>query len=258
MAEAIIAGLLEKRVLPAPQIIVADMNQTRALNLQSGYGISIADTNEALCKEADIVILSVKPQVLHAILPTLKGSLSPDKLVLSIVAGVSTKTIESQLRDSPRVVRTMPNTPAKVQLAATAICGGAFALPEDMQMAAAIFNAIGITEELEEHLLDAVTGLSGSGPAYVFVMLEAMADAGVKMGLPRKTALRFAAQTVLGSASLLQSSNTHPGILKDMVTSPGGTTIAGLHALEESGFRAAIIGAVETATLRSKELGKLV
>jgi len=169
---------------------------------------------------------------------------------------VHTETIEELLPAGMRVVRSMPNTPALVGAAATAISSGAHAHAEDMALARFVFDAVGMTVELDESQLDAVTGLSGSGPAYVFLVLEALADAGVKVGLSRRNAQRLAAQTVMGSAKLLLETDEHPGRLKDMVTSPGGTAIAGLHTLEQGGLRTTLINAVETATNRARELGQ--
>jgi len=180
----------------------------------------------------------------------------PQALVVSIAAGVPVAAIESRLPDGTRVVRAMPNTPALVDEAATAIARGGHATDDDLAHAKQIFDAVGKTVVLDESQLDAVTGLSGSGPAYVFLILEALADAGVKVGLSRRNALLLAAQTVLGSARLLLETNEHPGMLKDMVTSPGGTAITGLHTLENGGVRTTLINAVEAATRRSRELGR--
>jgi pyrroline-5-carboxylate reductase len=179
-----------------------------------------------------------------------------DALVVSLAAGVSTQQIEELLPPGTRVVRSMPNTPALVGAGATAISAGSAAHAADMALARFIFDAVGMTVELDESQLDAVTGLSGSGPAYIFLILEALADAGVKVGLSRRNAQRLAAQTVMGSAKLLLETDEHPGKLKDMVTSPGGTAIAGLHTLEQGGLRTTLINAVETATNRSRELGQ--
>ena len=169
---------------------------------------------------------------------------------------ISTETIEGHVGEGVRVVRAMPNTPALVGAGATAISGGSRASESDLATAKAVFDAVGITVVLEEHHLDAVTGLSGSGPAYIFLILEALSDAGVKVGLSRRNAQRLAAQTVMGSAKMLLETDEHVGRLKDMVTSPGGTAIAGLHTLEEGGLRTTLINAVETATKRARELGR--
>jgi pyrroline-5-carboxylate reductase len=182
--------------------------------------------------------------------------LRPGSLVISIAAGIDTNTIQNGLADGTRVVRAMPNTPALVGAGATAISAGSHATTEDLATARAMFDAVGITVTLDEGQLDAVTGLSGSGPAYIFLILEALADAGVKVGLSRRNAQLLAAQTVMGSAKMLIETDEHPGRLKDMVTSPGGTAISGLHTLEQGGLRTTLINAVETATKRSRELGR--
>ncbi|MGZ8833746.1 MAG: pyrroline-5-carboxylate reductase, partial [Thermoanaerobaculia bacterium] len=184
------------------------------------------------------------------------GTISPDALVISIAAGVPVAAISAKLSAGTRVVRAMPNTPALVDAAATAIARGEYARESDIEDAKRIFDAIGTTVVLDESLMDAVTGLSGSGPAYVFLILEALSDAGVKVGLSRRTSQLLAAQTVLGSAKLLLETNEHPGRLKDMVTSPGGTAITGLHTLEHGGLRTTLMNAVEAATRRSRELGE--
>jgi pyrroline-5-carboxylate reductase len=235
---------------------VSDPGEQRQSHLSETYGIRTSGSNLEIAAFADIVVLAVKPQILPAVLTELRTDLDPNKLYISVAAGVTTKAITEGLGASVRVVRAMPNTPALVQAGATVIAAGQHASEEDMALGRSIFDAVGITEVLAESQLDAVTGLSGSGPAYVFVLLESLADAGVKVGIPRPIALRLAAQTVMGSAKLLLDTNGHPGMLKDMVTSPGGTTIAGVHALEKGGYRTTIISAVEAATNRAKELGK--
>jgi pyrroline-5-carboxylate reductase len=190
------------------------------------------------------------------VLDQIGDTISADSLVISIAAGVPVAVIQSKLRPGTRVVRAMPNTPALVDAGATAIARGEHASESDLESAKKIFDAVGITVVLEESQLDAVTGLSGSGPAYVFLILEALSDAGVKVGLSRRTAQLLAAQTLLGSAKLLIETNEHPGRLKDMVTSPGGTAITGLHTLEHGGVRTTLMNAVEAATRRSRELGE--
>ena len=205
---------------------------------------------------ANVVVLAVKPQVLPEVLAEIAPAASPDRLFISVAAGITCETIESALGGTATVVRAMPNTPALVQAGATVLAPGQHAGQADLDLARCIFEAVGIVEVLTESQMNAVTGLSGSGPAYVFVILESLADAGVKVGLPRPIALKLAAQTVMGAAKLLLDTNGHPGQLKDMVTSPGGTTIAGLHALEQGGLRTTLISAVEAATQRALELGK--
>ncbi|HEV7558775.1 MAG TPA: pyrroline-5-carboxylate reductase, partial [Kofleriaceae bacterium] len=220
------------------------------------YAIQITTDNCEIARKAGFIVLAVKPQILDKVLREIGDQLASGTLVVSIAAGVDTATIEEAVPDGVRVVRAMPNTPALVGAAATAISPGKHADQADLAMVRAMFDAVGITVVLDESHLDAVTGLSGSGPAYIFLILEALADAGVKVGLSRRDAQRLAAQTVMGSAKLLLDTDEHPGKLKDMVTSPGGTAIAGLHTLEQGGLRTTLINAVETATKRAKELGR--
>jgi pyrroline-5-carboxylate reductase len=223
--------------------------------LREAYAIT-ATTDNKIPAAADIVVLSVKPQILRRVLDEVAETISDEALVISIAAGVPVSAIQARLKSGTRVVRAMPNTPALVDAAATAIAGGEHARESDLEDAKRIFDAVGLTVILEETQLDAVTGLSGSGPAYVFLILEALSDAGVKVGLSRRTSQLLAAQTLLGSAKLLLETNEHPGKLKDMVTSPGGTAITGLHTLENGGVRTTLMNAVEAATKRSRELGE--
>src|SRR5581483_2494138 len=221
------------------------------------YGIRATTSNLDVVRASEIVVLSVKPQILPSVLDEVSKHLQPHALVISIAAGTPVAAIEQRLPAGTRVVRTMPNTPALVGAGATAIAGGQHAKDDDLEATQRIFDAVGKTVVLDESQLDAVTGLSGSGPAYVFLIIEALSDAGVKMGLSRYNAQALAAQTVLGSAKLLLETNEHPGRLKDMVTSPGGTAIAGIATLEAGGLRTTLINAVEAATRRSRELGEL-
>jgi pyrroline-5-carboxylate reductase len=255
MAEAMIRGLLRGQDFAPGQISASGPREERAAELRDKYGIA-AGTDNKVPANAEIVVLSVKPQILSRVLDEVGAAIHQDALVISIAAGVPVASIQSRLASGTRVVRAMPNTPALVDAAATAIAGGEHARESDLADAKRIFDAIGLTVILEESALDAVTGLSGSGPAYVFLILEALSDAGVKVGLSRRTAQLLAAQTVLGSAKLLLETNEHPGRLKDMVTSPGGTAITGLHTLENGGVRTTLMNAVEAATRRSRELGE--
>jgi pyrroline-5-carboxylate reductase len=255
MAEAMIRGLLRGGVFAADRVIASGPREERVRELSQKYGIRATTANHDAAV-ARIVVLSVKPQILGRVLDEVAPFLDPQTLVISIAAGVPVAAIQARLAAGTRVVRAMPNTPALVDAAATAIAGGEHALDSDMAEARRIFDAVGITVVVEETQLDAITGLSGSGPAYVFLILEALSDAGVKVGLSRRTAQLLAAQTLLGSAKLLIETNEHPGRLKDMVTSPGGTAITGLHTLESGGLRTTLINAVEAATRRSRELGE--
>ena len=256
MAGALIKGLLHAHACAPEQIFATDVNEERLTGLSTEYGIRTSTSNHEAAAWGDVVILATKPQVFDRLLSQIENSLRPDSLVISIAAGVPAIAIEGRLPKGTRVIRTMPNTPAIVDAGATAIAAGTHATAEDIQIARSIFNNVGITAVLDESLIDAATGLSGSGPAYIFLIIEALADAGVKVGLHRDSALKLAAQTVLGSAKLLLETGEHPGKLKDMVTSPGGTAIAGLHTLEAGGLRTTLINAVESATNRANELGE--
>jgi pyrroline-5-carboxylate reductase len=255
MAEAMIRGLLRGGDFAAEQVSASGPRDERMRELREAYAIN-ATTDNKVPAAADIVVLSVKPQILSKVLDEVADVIGTEALVISIAAGVPVSAIQARLASGTRVVRAMPNTPALVDAAATAIAGGEHARESDLADAKKIFDAIGLTVILDEYLMDAVTGLSGSGPAYVFLILEALSDAGVKVGLSRRTAQLLAAQTVLGSAKLLLETNEHPGRLKDMVTSPGGTAITGLHTLENGGVRTTLMNAVEAATRRSRELGE--
>ncbi len=254
MAEALIKGLLAGGV-EATVIIVAEPVAERRSFLGKHYGVCCTDDNTSLVAGSDVIILATKPQVAGKVLQGIEAVATADKLFISIMAGVKSSTIEASLSGEARVVRVMPNTPALVLEASSAIAPGAFATAEDTVLARSILELVGKAWIVEDKLMDAVTGLSGSGPAYVLTFIEALSDAGVKNGLPRDVATGLAAQTVFGTAKLLLETNEHPAVLRDKVTSPGGTTIVGLHALEQAGFRGTLINAVDAATARSRELG---
>jgi pyrroline-5-carboxylate reductase len=256
MAEALIRGLIRGDVAPASSITASGPRQERLGGLQEQYGIVTTGDNQAVARAADVLVLSVKPQIMERVLREIAAHIRPTTLIISVAAGVDTATLELHLFEGARVVRAMPNTPALVRAGATALSAGSHATAGDLSLAKQLFDAVGLSIIVDEIHLDAVTGLSGSGPAYIFLILEALADAGVKMGLSRRNAQLLAAQTVMGSAKLLLETDEHPGRLKDMVTSPGGTAIAGLHTLEEGGLRTTLINAVETATKRARELGR--
>jgi len=255
MAEAIIKGLLAGGV-PASNIMTAEPSAERRELLRETYGVSVCLNNEEVVLPCPVLIMAVKPQVCGDVLKGIASGNAQGKLIVSIMAGVKTGYIEAALNGGVRVVRVMPNTPALVLEAASAISPGSLATADDVALVRSIFELLGTTCEVEEKLLDAVTGLSGSGPAYVFTFIEALSDAGVKNGLPRNVASMLAAQTVLGSAKMVLETGDHPAVLRERVTSPGGTTIAGLHVLENEGLRGTIMTAVDAATNRSKELGE--
>jgi pyrroline-5-carboxylate reductase len=253
MAEAIIRGLVREDA--GVGICVAEINPKRRDLLTTEFPRVrvVSDAAEA-AQWGEVIILSVKPQQAAAALDLIEPVITVDKLVISIMAGIPCSKIEANLVPGCRVIRTMPNTPALIGAGATAVSGGRKATAEDLDCARQIFAMTGMAVAVDEKLMDAVTGLSGSGPAYVFTFIEALSDAGVKNGLPRDVATKLAAQTVLGAARMVVETGEHPTILKEKVTSPGGTTIAGLHALEVGSFRGVIMNAVEEACLKSKEL----
>ena len=261
MAEAMIKGLLSASFIEAKNVFVSEPSEAKRDTLHAEYKIKVSADNRELVKKCDIIILAVKPQILQEVLVDIRSLVDSDKLIISIAAGVPIAIIDDALRGDKNkkfsIVRTMPNTPALVQEGVTAIASGEHVRKIDVKIAHRIFEAVGRTVDVEEDQLDAVTGLSGSGPAYIFMLIEALSDAGVKMGLSREVANILTIQTVLGSAKLARESGKHPGELKDMVTSPAGTTISGLHALEEGSFHTTLMNAVEDATLRSRELGKI-
>lgn len=256
MAAALIRGLLHSGSVTPDQILVSDVREERLTELRGTYGVQTTEDNVELVRSSDVHVVAVKPQIVDRILGTLSDGLREGNLVISIAAGVPIDAIEARLPASARVVRAMPNTAAIALAAATAIAPGAHATRDDLEIAKALFEAVGRCVVLDESLLDAVTGLSGSGPAYVMLIIDALADGGVKVGLARDTALLLAAQTVYGAAKLQLETGEHPGRLKDMVTSPGGTAIAGLHTLEAGGLRRTLMDAVEAAATRSAELGE--
>jgi len=247
MAGALIRGLLQAGVVKPASIVASDVRAEHLDQLKATHGIRVTTDNHKLVKESAILVLAVKPQVIDKVLLAVGGDVRKETLVISIAAGVPIAAIESRLPEGTRVVRSMPN------VAALALAG---ATESDLLAATALFEAVGRVVTLDEMLMDAVTGLSGSGPAYVMLIIEALADGGVKVGLHRDTALLLAAQTVFGATKLLLDTGEHPGRLKDMVTSPGGTAIAGLHTLESGALRRTLMDAVESATRRSAELGE--
>ncbi|HUF08183.1 MAG TPA: pyrroline-5-carboxylate reductase [Rhodothermales bacterium] len=255
IGQALIGGLLRGGGVSPSQIRATRRNPDAVHLLEDRFpGIDVGTDNELAVKDASIVVLAIKPQNARTVLTSLIGKLPRDVLFISTLAGITTDVIVDALNKDIAVVRTMPNTPALVDEGATAIAAGRFANDRHLGLARAIFEAVGKVEEVPEYLMDAVTGLSGSGPAYIYMVIEALTDGGVKQGLPRPTALRLAAQTVLGAAKLVIETGRHPAILRDEVTTPGGTAIAAVAELESHGLRTMLINAVATATQRSREL----
>jgi pyrroline-5-carboxylate reductase len=256
MTEAIIRGIIRNQVVLPDQILASDISVERKEHLSRTFDIRTETDNRSLVDQSSVILLAVKPQVVPAVLKEIGPAMGTEKLLISIAAGVPIRALSAGLPKGPRIIRTMPNTAVTVMEGAMAIASDSPARPEDLETVETLFRPIGRTVRIEEKLIDAVTGLSGSGPAYVFMMLEALADGGVKMGLPRDVAETLAAQTLMGSAKMFLETRLNPGALKCMVTSPGGTTIAGIHELEKGGVRASLMNAVEAATKRSVELGK--
>lgn len=254
MGSIIAQGLIARKISCRKDVIITDIDPARLEFLRKSLKLKVSRNNEKSVKSADIIVLAVKPQNMASTLKEINPAVDKTKIVVSIAAGITTGFIESHLAKGARVLRVMPNTPALIGEGAAAVTKGSFAKKSDINLAHAIFNAVGISVEVEEELIDAVTGLSGSGPAYFFLIIEALIDAGEKMGLPGDLAARLAMQTMLGSARLCLTSNKSPAELRKMVTSPGGTTVAGLQALTDGNIRETIIAAVEAATKRSKEL----
>ncbi len=254
MGEALLSRLLAQETYIANDVLVSEPQQERRTFLQQQYGVQVTSDNQTVVSSAAVLLLAIKPQVFDAVVSQLVDR-QPNQLVLSILAGVTLQRLEAAFPDQP-IIRSMPNTPATVGAGMTAISAGKQAQPHHLQLARRIFATVGEVVEVPETLLDAVTGLSGSGPGYVAVMIEALIDGGVAAGLPRSIATQLAIQTVRGTAELLQTKALHPAQLKDQVTSPGGTTIAGIAQLEQAGFRSALIEAVKAAYRRSQELGQ--
>ncbi|PID76561.1 MAG: pyrroline-5-carboxylate reductase [Deltaproteobacteria bacterium] len=257
MGKALIGGLTASGLVRPENIICSDICEKSLAATKAEYGINTTTSNAEAIQDAEIVIFATKPQILPAVLKETAGLLDKSRLIISIAAGVPLAAISLSAGKNLRLIRVMPNLCALVKESATAIAAGEFVLDGDMELARAIFDSVGTSVFLQEELLDAFTGLSGSGPAYMFMMLDALADAGVKAGLSREDSRLLSAQTMLGAAKMMLESGEHPGLLKDKVTSPGGTSIAGIQVLEQAGLRAAMIDCVEAASDRSRELGCL-
>ncbi len=255
MASALVNGVVQSGAVPASQIVASDHVNEAAQRLGAEAGIRILTGNSEVCIAADIIVLCVKPNDALAVLQEMADELI-GKLVISIVAGLPIAALQKAAGPGARIIRVMPNTPALVHKGASAFALGPGATEQDAGAAQTLFGSVGTASQMKEELLDVVTGLSGSGPAYIYLVIEALADGGVLMGLPRDLALQLAAQTVAGSAEMVLRTGQHPAVLRDMVTSPGGTTIAGIEALEDKGMRSALLSAVRAATERARELGR--
>ena len=256
MGGALIAGMVRSGLVSPERVTAVDISEPVLEGHRSSLGVATSSSTAEILAGQDVVLLGLKPQIWKSVAEAFASKVTPAQMVLSIMGGIPTSAIESVLPDGVPVVRSMPNILCQVGAAVSAVCPGKHAAEEHMATARQILGSVGETVDVAEWQMDAVTGLSGSGPAYVFAVIDALADGGVKMGLPKPDAMKLAAQTVLGAAKMVLESGEHPSVLKDRVTSPGGTTIAGLHVLERAGFRSALMAAVEAATRRSEELGR--
>ncbi|MGN4446842.1 pyrroline-5-carboxylate reductase [Bacillus cereus group sp. MYBK79-1] len=254
MGMAIIGGMLNKKVVSANHVICSDLNTTNLKHANEKYGLTTTIDNNEVAKNADILILSIKPDLYPSVINEIKEVIKNDVIVVTIAAGKSIKSTEEVFDKKLKVVRVMPNTPALVGEGMSALCPNEMVTEQDLEDVLNIFNSFGQTEIVSEKLMDVVTSVSGSSPAYVYMIIEAMADAAVLDGMPRNQAYKFAAQAVLGSAKMVLETGIHPGALKDMVCSPGGTTIEAVATLEEKGLRTAIISAMQRCTQKSIEL----
>jgi pyrroline-5-carboxylate reductase len=254
MGAAFARGVLAAGVYAKDKIILSDSDEAKGRAVSGELGVRYAQTNHAAVEDASVVLLAVKPNVVGAVAQDIKDALKSDAVIVSIAAGVTIEKLSSALKPETAIVRAMPNTPCQIGAGAVGFSRGSGASDDQVQKARILFEAVGLAMEVPERLLNAVTGLSGSGPAYTFLFVEALSDAGVAAGLPRDLALALASQTVAGSAKLVVDSGLHPAQLKDQVTSPGGTTIAGIAALEKGGVRAAVMSAVAAAVKRAEEL----
>jgi pyrroline-5-carboxylate reductase len=254
MASALARGMLAQQVIVPERLFASDPSAAALQEFCRETGGKPMNSNADLVRECDLVVLAVKPQHVAAVLEDIGAAWTSEKLLISIAAGVRLATMEAQLKPDSRIVRVMPNTPCLIAAGACAFSPGTSATPDDSRQVSRLLETVGLVEQVPEKLLDVVTGLSGSGPAFVYQIIEALSDGAVRMGLPRPIATRFAAQTVYGAARMVLETGDHPGDLKDAVTSPGGTTIAGLHELERGGLRGILMNAVEAASIRSAQL----
>lgn len=254
MAEAILGGILSSEFVVKEDVTASGRDESMLSKASEKYGIHVKRDNKEVAEDADVILLSVKPQILADVIEEIKDVCTQEKLIISIAAGKSMQWLEAAFGCEHKIVRCMPNTPALVGEGCTGICFSSLVSDEEKSYALQLFSCVGKAQEVPEKLMDVVVGISGSAPAYVFMFIEAMADAAVEMGMPRRQAYDFAAQAVMGSAKLLLETGKHPGELKDMVCSPAGTTIAAVRVLEEKGMRAAVMDAVIRCIERSKEL----
>lgn len=256
MCTAIIGGIINSKLVQNNQILCSDLSEDKLKVMHEKYGVLTTTDNLEVASKADILVLSIKPQFYETVIKEIRTAVKKDVIIVTIAAGQKIEKIKYLFGNEIKVVRVMPNTPALVGEGMSAICPCPMISPEEETLIYNIFNSFGKCEIIPENLMDVVTGVSGSSPAYIFIIIEAMADVAVAEGMPRDKAYKFAAQTVLGSAKMVLETNKHPGELKDMVCSPGGTTIEGVLKLEETGFRTSIQEAVRTAIKKSMDMGK--
>ena len=256
MASAIIGGIVKKGIIPANEIICSSPVEAEREKAADAFGINVTASNIEVVKKSEVILLAVKPQVIPVVVEEIKEDTDDAQLIISIVAGKTIKWFNEAFGRKMKIVRTMPNTPALVGMGAFSLDSGNDLTDEEKEFAQRLFESLGIVEWMPENLIDTACGLAGAGPAYIYLVIEALADGGVAEGLPRKTAQNLAAQTVMGAAKMVLETGQHPGFLKDQVCSPGGNTIVGIKTLEEHGVRGAFIETVINSTIRTHELGK--
>lgn len=257
MCQAMIGGIINSKLVDPTNIIISDLDEKKLNSISKKYGVLTTTDSKEVAKQSDIIVLSVKPNIYDVIMKSIKEYVTEEKVIVTIAAGKSIRDIENILGEKTKIVRTMPNTPALVNEGMSALCANKNILESDLNEVKSIFESFGKAEVVQEYLIDSVIGVSGSSPAYVFMFIEAMADGAVLGGMPRDQAYKFAAQAVLGSAKMVLESEKHPGELKDMVCSPGGTTIEAVKTLEEKGFRSSVIEAIVNCMEKSKKMSQI-
>ncbi len=256
MTEALLRGLIGSGTASSDDITVSDVSSDRSKHMKNEFGVDLSKSNKEVAMKSDIIVLAVKPNKVRQVASEIRDYMTPNKMIVSIAAGIPLSELEKVLKKKTKIVRVMPNTPASAKAGVSVLSPNKNVTAKELKKVEGLFESVGFVHVADENLMDAVTGLSGSGPAFVSVFIEALSDGGVKMGLPRDVALKLAAHTVYGTAKMILEHDIHPAEFKDKVSSPGGTTIEGLHSLEGGGFRAVAISAVEAATNRSKELSE--
>ena len=257
MGEALLKGMLQANLISPEQVMVSDLSKERLRYIHGEYKVATTPSNEALVRSSSLIFLTVKPQVVSSVLSEIHQAVSQTHLLVSVVAGLSISRITAGLGSQRKVIRVMSNAPALIGEGATALAPGEGIEEKELKRVEHMFDALGRVVIVQEKDMDVITGLSGSGPAYLFIVMEALADGAIRMGLSREVALLLTAQTTLGAARMVLETGVHPAVLKEKVTSPGGTTMAGIHQLESGGLRGTLMSAVKAATERSEELGKL-